>query len=118
MAKLGVADKSDIVNALNQRESEGSTAFVNGVAIPHGKLEITTPIVNIVKFKNPIDSWESMDGAPTEIAINILVPQAGANEHLAILSTLSRKLVSEEFIKTIKNVSLTEEYLANFDFLK
>lgn len=59
-----------------------------------------------------------MDGAPTEIAINILVPQAGANEHLAILSTLSRKLVSEEFIKTIKNVSLTEEYLANFDFLK
>lgn len=118
MSELNIANQEDIVKALNHRESEGTTAFVNGIAIPHGKLNIDAPVVNIIKFANPISAWESMDGNPVEVAINILVPENGNNEHLAILSNLSRKLVSEEFTTMIKNVEKTDAFLANFDFLK
>ena len=81
-----------------KREEEGTTGVGFGVAIPHGKSSgVAFPGLAFAKLTNPID-WDSLDGEPVSHVFLIAVPEEQAgNAHLQILSTLSRKLIHEEF---------------------
>ncbi len=85
-----------------KRESEGSTGMENGIAIPHVKSDaIQQAKLMVVQLAEGID-WPAMDGKPTDFVISILVPDGSSNEHLDILSALSRKLMNQEFIDQLK----------------
>lgn len=100
-------NKEEIVNSLKIREKEVSTGFEDGIAIPHGKVtNLETPIISVVKTCD-ID-WPSMDGAGTNFIICILVPINGGEEHLKILSEITRKLVSQEFRNQLKQSNQEE----------
>ncbi len=91
----------DIVGKLLVREAQSSTAFENGIAIPHALVEnLPSPLLVIAKF-NPI-TWPAMDGKETDFAICILVNEQSSQEHLKILSTLAGKLIDENFVNTLK----------------
>lgn len=95
-------DAEKVVNGLQKRESEGSTGMENGIAIPHVKSEtIQQAKLMVVQLAEGID-WPAMDGKPTDFVISILVPDGSSNEHLDILSALSRKLMNQEFVDQLK----------------
>lgn len=94
-------DKEEIIKSLLDRENQVSTGFENGIAIPHAKISgLLEPRITVVKT-NDIN-WPSMDGKGTNFIINILVPKDGSDTHLKILAQLTRKLMDEEFVETLK----------------
>ena len=103
--KAGVADDADaVMNAFLAREAEGSTGMMEGFAIPHAKSDaITEAAVIVVKDESGVTGWDTMDGAPVNVAIALLIPGAQAGTtHLKILSKVAEALMDEDFRATVK----------------
>lgn len=103
--KAGVADDADaVMNAFLAREAEGSTGMMEGFAIPHAKSDaITDAAVIVVKDDSGVTGWDTMDGAPVNVAIALLIPGAQAGTtHLKILSKVAEALMDEDFRATVK----------------
>lgn len=103
--KAGIADDPDaVMNAFLAREAEGTTGMMEGFAIPHAKSDaITEAAVIVVKDDSGVTGWDTMDGAPVNVAIALLIPGAQAGTtHLKILSKVAEALMDEGFRATVK----------------
>jgi fructose-specific phosphotransferase system IIA component len=88
-------NRSKYAEAVFHREAEFSTGIGMGVAIPHGKSDgVKTPSLVFARSQSGVD-FESMDDEPAFLFFLVAVPEAGGDEHLRILSTLSRKLMHQ-----------------------
>ena len=106
--KAGLADDADaVMNAFLAREAEGTTGMMEGFAIPHAKSDaITEAAVIVVKDESGVTGWDTMDGAPVNVAIALLIPGAQAGTtHLKILSKVAEALMDEDFRATVKGSS-------------
>lgn len=103
--KAGVANDADaVMNAFLAREAEGTTGMMEGFAIPHAKSDaINEAAVIVVKDESGVTGWDTMDGAPVNVAIALLIPGAQAGTtHLKILSKVAEALMDEDFRGTVK----------------
>lgn len=103
--KAGIASDADaVMNAFLAREAEGTTGMMEGFAIPHAKSDaITEAAVIVVKDDSGVTGWDTMDGAPVNVAIALLIPGAQAGTtHLKILSKVAEALMDEDFRGTVK----------------
>lgn len=103
--KAGLANDADaVMNAFLAREAEGTTGMMEGFAIPHAKSDaITEAAVIVVKDESGVTGWDTMDGAPVNVAIALLIPGAQAGTtHLKILSKVAEALMDEDFRGTVK----------------
>lgn len=103
--KAGIASDADaVLNAFLAREAEGTTGMMEGFAIPHAKSDaITEAAVIVVKDESGVTGWDTMDGAPVNVAIALLIPGAQAGTtHLKILSKVAEALMDEGFRATVK----------------
>ena len=96
--ELGVTQASgrdELLGALRQRESAGTTGMMGGFAIPHCTSgAVGDPVVLVLKFAEEV-AWESMDGRGVRVAIALLMPGGRlATEHLRMGSSGSRALAS------------------------
>lgn len=106
--KAGIAGDADaVMNAFLAREAEGTTGMMEGFAIPHAKSDaITEAAVIVVKDDSGVTGWDTMDGAPVNVAIALLIPGAQAGTtHLKILSKVAEALMDEDFRATVKGSS-------------
>ena len=103
--KAGIAGDADaVMNAFLAREAEGTTGMMEGFAIPHAKSDaISEAAVIVVKDESGVTGWDTMDGAPVNVAIALLIPGAQAGTtHLKILSKVAEALMDEDFRATVK----------------
>lgn len=110
--KAGIADDADaVMNAFLAREAEGTTGMMEGFAIPHAKSDaITEAAVIVVKDDSGVTGWDTMDGAPVNVAIALLIPGAQAGTtHLKILSKVAEALMDEGFRATVKGSTVAAE---------
>ncbi|QHX35709.1 PTS system, fructose-specific IIABC component [Spiroplasma sp. TIUS-1] len=117
--ELGIvtSDKA-LVAGFKKRESESSTGFEDGFAIPHARIvEANQAACLVVKLKKAID-WNSMDGKPTQYLFSLIVPDGKGDEHMSILSDIATKLIIEEFKSAIINAKTQEDVLKAFNVKK
>ncbi|RHH02598.1 fructose-specific PTS transporter subunit EIIC [Collinsella sp. AM20-15AC] len=103
--KAGIASDADaVMNAFLAREAEGTTGMMEGFAIPHAKSDaITEAAVIVAKDESGVTGWDTMDGAPVNVAIALLIPGAQAGTtHLKILSKVAEALMDEDFRGIVK----------------
>jgi PTS system nitrogen regulatory IIA component len=82
--------ENDILQALMERETLGSTGFEKGLAIPHCRLkDISGFVVGLVTVPDGVD-FSSIDGSPTRICFFIIGPAALPNEYMRVLSMIAR----------------------------
>ncbi|MDC3411990.1 fructose PTS transporter subunit IIA [Aquibacillus sp. 3ASR75-11] len=113
MEQTGVVHDADAYKrAVLKREEEGTTGIGFGVAIPHGKSSgVSQPGLAFARVTSDVD-WESLDGTPVRHVFLIAVPEEQAgNEHLQILSQLSRKLMHEDFREKLQSATTIEELI-------
>ena len=85
-----------------KREKISSTAFGNGIAIPHGKSPaVRMPRVAVGLSKKGI-SFDSSDGEPVYAVFMIAVGEGEDEAHLKLLSALSKKLMEQGFLSRLK----------------
>lgn len=106
--KLGIADDADaLMQAFLSREAEGTTGMMDGFAIPHAKsAAVKTASVLVVKDDSGITGWDTMDQAPVNVAIALLIPEAQAGTtHLKLLSKVAEALMDEGFRAAVKGAT-------------
>jgi PTS system nitrogen regulatory IIA component len=87
-----------IREALEARERIGSTGFGQGIAIPHcGLEELDEFVVGLLLVPGGLD-FSALDGQPTRAFFFIVGPQARRNQHIQILSALSKLLKTPRII--------------------
>lgn len=91
-----VNERNAALEALFVREEETTTGVGMGIGIPHAKTDaVTRPSVAFTRSTDGVD-FGAMDDEPAKLLFMILVPESGAEDHLTILSSLSRALMHEE----------------------
>lgn len=92
----------EIYDAVLQRERLGSTGVGNGIAIPHGKLVNCDRIVGVfARLERPIE-FESLDGAPVDLAFLLVAPEASGADHLKALARIARMLREPRIVAKLR----------------
>jgi PTS system nitrogen regulatory IIA component len=104
-----------IYENLIERESKGSTAFGDGIAIPHARIkEIDKFVVSIAVSRKGID-FESLDKKKTKIFFTIIGPGKEQERYLKILAQISRvaknRYARNEILNARSRIALKEAFL-------
>jgi PTS system nitrogen regulatory IIA component len=85
-----VDDEEELLRALLERESLGSTGIGDGVAIPHGKLPTGSEMsVAFGRSSKGVD-FQSMDSKPVSLFFLLVTPEDKPGDHLKALARISR----------------------------
>lgn len=107
---IGVYEKGVLL-----REEEGTTGVGNGIAIPHCKSEVVKkPGLAAMVVPQGVD-FGALDNEPVKLIFLIAAPDTEDNIHLDVLSKLSRMLMNNEFVESLKNAKSREEFLNIID---
>lgn len=110
---FGIEEKT-ILQALESRESLGSTGIGNGIAVPHAAIAgMTSPRGLLVRFAQPLD-FEAIDDAPTDIAFMLLFGESNRGEYLNVLAAIARRLQSEGVLASMRQARNVDEFYASF----
>jgi PTS system nitrogen regulatory IIA component len=96
-------DRLELVELLLARESVGSTALGDGIAIPHPRypvvLDLPRPAVRLCFLAEPID-FRAPDGKPVDTLFVIVCPTV--HDHLQLLARLASVLSDENFRRLLR----------------
>jgi nitrogen PTS system EIIA component len=92
---LGLSE-AEILDALLEREQQGSTGVGQGVAVPHARLKGLDRMAGVfVKLETPVP-FDAVDDRPVDLLFALFAPQAAGMEHLRALAKVSRLLRQSE----------------------
>lgn len=112
---LSGVSEDEIVRALSDREAVGTTGFGKGIAIPHCRLEAVEDfVVGVASVPDGV-AFDSLDGGDVRLIVFIVGPARDSNEHIRILSAVSRVLSDrgavEEMVRAQSGEALAESFL-------
>jgi fructose-specific phosphotransferase system IIA component len=97
--------RAKLIEALMARESLGSTAIGQGVAIPHAKSEYVKELIAAFGISKKGVDFDSLDGEMVYIFFLLLAPQDSAGPHLKALARISRLLKDKYFRDNLRAAS-------------
>lgn len=95
--------RNKLIEALMNRESLGSTAIGQGIAIPHAKCDCVEKLVAAFGLSKKGIDFDSLDGEPAYIFFLLVAPQDSAGPHLKALARISRLLKDKYFRDTLRS---------------
>lgn len=111
-------DRQFLLEVLLARESLGSTALGDGIAVPHVRnpivMHIARPMMTLCFLEHAIE-FGAMDGKPVHTLFTIVSPTIKA--HLHLLSRLSLALRQPAFAEAIAAKGMRQEILAQCEAL-
>jgi PTS system nitrogen regulatory IIA component len=115
MAELTSTNKDEIFQKLYEREKLGTTAFGNGIAIPHARVEgIQNAKIIILKLTEAID-FNSIDGNKVDIVISLFVPNDNNEMHVELLSSIASLLDNQVFREKIRTANTASDVMMIID---
>ena len=94
--KIKDIESSKIYSALKEREKLGSTGLGGGIAIPHAKIDGLNDFVLALAISQKGVQFDAIDNRKVHIFFVLLGPSNSPNEHLKMLSAISRTLRDED----------------------
>lgn len=83
---------SEVLDALQERESLGPTGVGQGVALPHARLHGLDKVVGLfLRLEKPLE-FDAVDRQPVDLVFSLLAPESGGVDHLKALALVSRTL--------------------------
>lgn len=95
--------RNKLIDGLMSRESLGSTAIGQGIAIPHAKTDCVTKLVAAFGISKKGVDFDSLDGEPAYIFFLLVAPQDSAGPHLKALARISRLLKDKYFRDSLRS---------------
>ena len=95
----------ELFEALNDRESLGSTGLGNGIAVPHGKIVGLKRVAAVfIKLETPVD-FESVDDQPVDLVMMLLAPVGAGADHLKALARVARVLRTDSIAENLRRAN-------------
>lgn len=108
-------DKDGYKAGILARESLGSTAVGDGIAIPHAKVAaVKEPGLAAITVLGGVD-YEAFDGSLANLIFMIAAPEGEADTHLEALATLSTLLMKPGFKDGLLQAESKEAFLQVID---
>lgn len=102
-------DREAALGALLAREEETTTGVGLGIGIPHAQTDaVTQPTVVFARSERGVD-FDAMDDKPATLIFMLLVPEGGSEDHLNMLSSLSRALMHEDVRESLHAAESPED---------
>jgi len=112
VARLTGHPAAEIFEALNDRESLGSTGLGNGIAVPHGKYAALKGVMAVfMKLTRPVD-FEAVDDQPVDIVMMLLAPMGAGADHLKALARVARVLRTDSIAEALRRTDDPERLYA------
>tara|TARA_Y100000389_G_scaffold85549_1_gene82282 strand:+ start:2294 stop:2752 length:459 start_codon:yes stop_codon:yes gene_type:complete len=112
LSKSSGINGNKIFTELYEREKLGSTSVGNGVALPHARIKgVDYPFVSVIILDNPID-FDNIDNFDVDIIVCLIVPYEETQNHLALLSNLSKILDQISNRKKLRDARNSQQILA------
>lgn len=113
-----VQNKEAFRKEIYVRETASTTGVGNGIAIPHARSPyVKIPRVAVGISKTGFD-FDALDHAPCYLIFMIAVGDHDGNLHLKTLSEISRKLMDDKFVKTLKACTSKKEVIQLLEGVK
>jgi PTS system nitrogen regulatory IIA component len=88
-----------ILEALQERETLGTTAFGHGLAIPHCRMAgVPDFVVGLLTVPEGV-SFEAEDGKKVHLLAFIIAPKENNNTHIRLLSAISQAFADESVVQ-------------------
>jgi PTS system fructose-specific IIC component len=106
-----VTDLEGFLRDIAAREAQMPTGIEGGIGIPHCRsVHVTEPTLAFGRATSGID-FGAADG-PADLIFLIAAPEGGDASHMAILATLARRLIRQDFKDTLRSVDDPKEAAA------
>jgi PTS system nitrogen regulatory IIA component len=97
--------ETGVLDALVERERLETTAFGGGTALPHGRMAGLAGFHGaLVRLAAPI-GWEAVDGAPVDLVLALVGPEAPGAAHLKLLARASRALRDAALVARLRGAA-------------
>jgi len=109
ISKTTKTSAKTIAKILLEREQLGSTGIGGGIAIPHGKLNLTESIIIGFGLSKKGIEYESLDNRPVHIFFVLLTSENSTGGHLKVLAQISKLLKTDEFKKGLLSAQSVDD---------
>ncbi|AKJ63514.1 PTS sugar transporter subunit IIA [Kiritimatiella glycovorans] len=88
--------EDEIYRLLREREELQPTTVDSGRAIPHCRIrDISDFVAGVITVPDGVDFGGGKDDSPVRLMVFIIAPEERSNEHIKLLSAVSRALLAE-----------------------
>jgi len=99
LVRLAVGDADEnavrgIVDAVEDREAQVSTALGGGLAVPHGRTNLVSEVRLAAGIVRGVPDYVGLDGMPVRVAFLVLTPMTASGQHVQLLSRIARLMHS------------------------
>lgn len=95
-------EAGEVLDALIERETAGSTGVGYGVAVPHARLNGLERMRGVfVRLEQPVE-FDSVDDQPVDLMFALFAPRNAGAEHLRALARVSRLLRQSELREQLR----------------
>lgn len=108
-------DHAKLVDILVEREETSTTAIADGIAIPHGKMDIGDDVICAFGRSNDGIEFDSVDGNPTQLFFLLISPEKHPSLHLRWLAHLAVLLKNPLFRQNLLAAESAKDVLAVLD---
>jgi two-component system sensor histidine kinase KdpD len=107
----GVWDSTRFLNAILEREKQGSTFFNEGAAFPHARIEgLANSVISLGVTRQGVS--DELTEKPVELVFLILSPAENPDEQIKILALASRASLDRHFRQNLQSCRTPEEVMA------
>jgi mannitol/fructose-specific phosphotransferase system IIA component (Ntr-type) len=110
-----ITDRSGALDAILQREGQGTTGIGKGIAIPHGKHPSITGLVAALGVSQEGIEFDADDGEPAHLIFMLLAKNNDPGPHIQALAEISRLLLVPGFYRKISEAKTAQEILDIID---
>jgi len=104
-------DQRRLVDVLVKREETSTTAIADGIAIPHGKLDLGEEVIcGFGRSTQGVD-FQSVDGNATHLFFLLISPESHPSLHLRWLAHLAVLLKNPQFRRILLSAPTAEDVL-------
>lgn len=108
-------DRSQVREAVIERERKLSTGLGHGIAVPHGKTTGVDRLVGAFGIHRTGIPFDAADGAPAKLFFMLISPKNISGPHIKALAAVAKFMRNERNREMILAAKTPEEVLSIFD---
>ena len=116
LVRLAVGDADEttvggILDVVEARESQVSTALGGGLAVPHGRTDLVPELRIAAGIVGEVPDYVALDGSPVRVAFLVLTPSAASGLHVKLLSRIARLMHNPESRDALLASASADEFM-------
>jgi len=108
-------ERNPVLDAVLDREQQGSTGLENGIAIPHARSNGVTNVVAALGISKDGMDFDSADGKPCHLVFLVVAPTSQSTKYLQVLSTIALLGGSPERLARVRGAASARDALTLLD---